>query len=130
MTIDKIRAQIVANLWQTIAQSEVDLSSVSHEEQEILVTKIADSMLIHFDSLIDDEFTTVDPKEVTIEDDGHEFNPLTAPAPETGQSLENSKIGGLGLHLVRNLVADMRYTRTSDRNRLETWISLEEDDAQ
>jgi len=41
---------------------------------------------------------------IAIEDDGHEFNPLNLPAPDTTHQLEKRKIGGLGIHLVRNTV--------------------------
>ncbi|MBT3389970.1 MAG: PH domain-containing protein [Chloroflexi bacterium] len=55
MSVDKIRAQIVANIWQAIAQSQVDLSIINQAEQEALVNKIADNMLVAFDAIIGTE---------------------------------------------------------------------------
>ena len=48
MSIDKIRTKVTAQIWQAVAQSNTDLSKVPHEDQEKLVKKIGDSMLILF----------------------------------------------------------------------------------
>ena len=51
---------------------------------------------------------------VTIEitDDGKPFNPLNeALAPDVTASLEDRSVGGLGLHLVRTLMDELRYRR-------------------
>lgn len=55
MSVDKIRAQIVASIWQAIAQSQVDLSVINQAEQEALVSRIADHMLVAFDAIIGTE---------------------------------------------------------------------------
>ncbi len=54
MTIENIRAQVVASVWQAVAQSGVDLSAVPHEEQEKLVGKIADSVMLSVNSMLDE----------------------------------------------------------------------------
>lgn len=51
-------------------------------------------------------------------DDGHAFNPLTAPPPDLTQALEDRPIGGLGLHLLRELADEIRYERSGGTNRL------------
>ncbi len=53
---------------------------------------------------------------VIITDDGVPFNPLSAEAPDTDLSLEDREIGGLGIHLVRNLIDDVTYQRRIDKN--------------
>lgn len=53
---------------------------------------------------------------VTIADDGRPFDPLTVDKPDTVTALEERDIGGLGIHLVRNLVADVTYERRIDKN--------------
>ena len=53
---------------------------------------------------------------MTITDDGMPFNPLSAEAPDTDLSLEDREIGGLGIHLVRNLIDDVTYNRRIDKN--------------
>ncbi len=54
MSIDSTRAQIIARVWQAVAQSGVDLSSVSQAQQEVLVNKIADQMLFTLNDLLDE----------------------------------------------------------------------------
>jgi anti-sigma regulatory factor (Ser/Thr protein kinase) len=57
---------------------------------------------------------------LTIEfsDDGWPFDPLSGPLPDLDQTVANRQIGGLGLHIVRSLVDEARYTRDGNRNRL------------
>jgi len=55
---------------------------------------------------------------VTLEDDGHEFDPLSRTAPDVDLPVEERQIGGLGIFLVRKLCADMQYHRVDGRNVL------------
>ncbi|MFA6561421.1 MAG: ATP-binding protein [Verrucomicrobiia bacterium] len=57
-----------------------------------------------------------------FEDDGHEFNPLLAAEPDVNLPLEERTIGGLGIHLVRRFVQQMRYEHRDGRNRLTVEI--------
>ncbi|HAM39987.1 MAG: hypothetical protein A2107_13375 [Verrucomicrobia bacterium GWF2_62_7] len=59
---------------------------------------------------------------VVLEDDGHEFNPLDAPAPNVSLSAEKRELGGLGICLVRKFAEQMRYERLNGRNRLTITI--------
>ena len=59
---------------------------------------------------------------MTIGDYGLPFNPIEVPVPEVTSSIENSKIGGIGLHLVLEMVDDMRYIRENNKNIL--WIFI------
>ncbi|MBN2120329.1 MAG: ATP-binding protein [Candidatus Omnitrophica bacterium] len=54
--------------------------------------------------------------EVKIVDWGIAFNPLELPEPDTKAPLEERKIGGLGIYLVRNTMDETNYTRTGDSN--------------
>ncbi|HSE02134.1 MAG TPA: ATP-binding protein [Burkholderiales bacterium] len=56
--------------------------------------------------------------EATIEDDGVPFNPLDRGAPDTRAPLRERRIGGVGLHFVKNLMSEVRYDRVGNRNRL------------
>ena len=49
---------------------------------------------------------------VEFRDRGVPFDPTTAPPPDL------SRIGGLGIHLVRGLMQDFRYQRAGDWNRI------------
>lgn len=51
-----------------------------------------------------------------IEDDGKAFNPLQVPDADITKPLEEKNIGGLGLHLVRNLMDSVAYRRIADKN--------------
>ncbi len=59
-----------------------------------------------------------------LEDDGHEFNPLTAPEPDLNVPTEERAPGGLGLHLVRKLVDELDYQRSGAQNRVKVRIRL------
>ena len=53
-----------------------------------------------------------------VEDDGRAFNPLEAPAPDLGASIDERPIGGLGIHLVRTVMTSVEYRREDGRNVL------------
>lgn len=53
---------------------------------------------------------------MTVSDDGKPFNPLAASAPDTTLSVDERPIGGLGIHLVRQLVDEVSYQRRAGRN--------------
>lgn len=53
-----------------------------------------------------------------IEDDGPEFDPLTAAAPDTTLGVDERPIGGLGVDLVKRLMDEVHYERRDGRNRL------------
>ncbi len=55
---------------------------------------------------------------ICIKDDGLEFNPLEQAEPDINQPIEERKIGGLGIHLVKNLMSDLAYKRENDFNIL------------
>ncbi|MCX6235727.1 MAG: ATP-binding protein [Bacteroidetes bacterium] len=56
---------------------------------------------------------------IRIEDDGVEFNPLLSNKPDDlNKSIEERKIGGLGIHFVRKLVDNVEYQRYEKKNVL------------
>jgi serine/threonine-protein kinase RsbW len=69
--------------------------------------------------------------EMIVEDPGPPFDPLaTGPGvPEADASLEARPLGGLGVHLVRALLDDIRYERRGERNRLVMTADLARDPA-
>jgi anti-sigma regulatory factor (Ser/Thr protein kinase) len=76
----------------------------------------------HDEGLHEIEFTVTSQAEaVTIEisDDGRPFDPLSdAPVPDVSASIEDRRIGGLGVHLVRTMMDDLRYQRVGGRNHI------------
>ena len=53
---------------------------------------------------------------VTVTDDGKPFNPFDNHAPDTALSVEDRPIGGLGVHLVRNVMDRVGYERHGENN--------------
>jgi hypothetical protein len=54
VTIEQTRAKVIASIWQAIAQSEVNLSSIPQTEQDKLVSKVADTLLITLNDMLDE----------------------------------------------------------------------------
>jgi anti-sigma regulatory factor (Ser/Thr protein kinase) len=54
----------------------------------------------------------------TVEDAAPPFDPFALPPPDTDAALEDRKVGGLGVHLVRTLMDEARYDRTPTGNRI------------
>lgn len=53
---------------------------------------------------------------VIVEDDAKAFNPLDQPEPDIDIPLEEKQIGGLGIHLIKNLMDELDYTRSGNKN--------------
>ena len=63
---------------------------------------------------------SLDPDAVTmtVEDDGPQFDPLSLPQPDVMASVADRRVGGLGVHLVRQVMDTVSYARIAGRNRL------------
>ena len=56
---------------------------------------------------------------IEITDDGKPFDPLEdAPEPDLVGSIEDRRVGGLGVYLVRTMMDDMSYRREQGKNHL------------
>lgn len=53
-----------------------------------------------------------------IEDDGVPFNPTKVDAPDLECTIEECRIGGLGIHLAKNLMDEVCYQRCNNKNIL------------
>lgn len=51
-------------------------------------------------------------------DDGFEFNPLLKEDPKMPESIEEAEIGGLGIHLTKELSDSIKYERKNNKNHL------------
>lgn len=88
---------------------------------EELITNIIfygfDNDQVH-DILIDMQLRN-DQLQLLIEDDGKPFDPFSVDTPEDlDKSLEERRIGGLGIHFVREIMDTCSYERTGNKNRL------------
>ena len=61
-----------------------------------------------------------DSKKITIKirDSGIPFNSLSRPDPDITADLENRKIGGLGIFLIKKMADEVRYNRSGGTNVL------------
>lgn len=55
---------------------------------------------------------------MVVADDARPFDPLSLAAPDTSAALEERAIGGLGVHLVRQMMDTVSYTYEAGHNRL------------
>ena len=64
--------------------------------------------------------------ELRIEDDGVPFNLIDVADPDLPCDIESCKIGGLGIHLIKNLMDEVCYKRAEGKNRLTLKKELKE----
>jgi serine/threonine-protein kinase RsbW len=53
-----------------------------------------------------------------VEDNGPEFDPTRVRTSTPATSLQDAKIGDVGMRLIRGFASEMRYQRDGGRNRL------------
>ena len=61
---------------------------------------------------------------VTVTDDGQPFNPLELSAPDLQVPVEDRPLGGLGIHLLRQMSDRMEYVRADGKNRVTVRKSI------
>lgn len=119
-----------------VVPSPPAISQLTEEVADFLRGAGVDARAVHHVSLVIDEILTNVathggspdvPASVAIDirtdrvfgeigDWGTPFDPRTGPEPDLGASLEKRSIGGLGLHLVRQLTSALEYRRDGKRN--------------
>ena len=62
---------------------------------------------------------------LTVEDDGIPFNPFAQTEADTSLSLEDREIGGLGIHLIKNIMDEVSYRRQKNHNVVTLIMKLE-----
>ncbi len=65
--------------------------------------------------------------EAEIVDNGIPFNPLAQSEPDLTSSLDDRKIGGLGIHFIRTVISDLKYHRTEGWNHIEMVLPIPSD---
>ena len=65
-----------------------------------------------------------------IEDDGVPFNPTKVETPDLECTIEECRIGGLGIHLAKNLMDEVCYQRCNDKNILTLKKNIKETEPQ
>jgi serine/threonine-protein kinase RsbW len=59
-----------------------------------------------------------------VEDDGIPFDPLTVAEPKVDATLEERKIGGYGIFLIRKLARSVLYLRNNGKNILTIEVAI------
>jgi len=55
---------------------------------------------------------------IQIEDDGLQFDPFKVEEADTKSEIEEREVGGLGMHLVKNMLDDLSYEYKNKKNCL------------
>jgi sigma-B regulation protein RsbU (phosphoserine phosphatase) len=90
-----------------LALEEIVVNIISHGHED----KNEHQIIIYLE-LKDDEVI------LRVEDDGRPFDPMKIPEVDIEQPIEEREAGGLGIHLVRNLMDKVRYRREGGKNIL------------
>ena len=64
---------------------------------------------------------------ICIEDDGKPFDLTKYETPDVSCSVEECKIGGLGIHIIKKLMDEIGYQRSGDKNVLTLKKKLKKD---
>jgi anti-sigma regulatory factor (Ser/Thr protein kinase) len=113
-------ASTEAEAWLKLHQTSMRLTNlVLLAIEELLVNCIdygyddSNEHTIVIDLSIDEENLTM-----TVIDDGHPFDPLTALTPDFSLEVQQRPVGGLGIHLLRQLADHVTYERRDNTNRI------------
>ncbi len=109
----------IEEIRQSLPISKKCLFETNLALEELFSNALSYAFNNHTDHLIKITFTvTQHDLDIRFEDDGKPFNPLEAKAPELRYEIEKCPIGGLGIHLVKAFMDDIRYWRHQNRNVL------------
>ncbi len=64
---------------------------------------------------------------IDLEDDAKPYNPLNAPEPDLEASVEDRRIGGLGVHFVKTIMDTVNYRRVDDCNQLAMTMRVQQE---
>ncbi|MEE8327951.1 MAG: ATP-binding protein, partial [Nitrosomonadaceae bacterium] len=67
---------------------------------------------------------------IVVDDDGLPFNPFQVDAPKTQLSIEERDVGGLGIHLVREMMDNVSYQRKANKNIVTLTKNFEKNSSQ
>lgn len=106
--LDAQRLDGAARYNAELVFEEIVANIVSHGAVDGREVEVRFSLQTHPDSML-----------LTFEDDGVAFDPRGRPDPAPARSLEEAKVGGFGLMLVRHAASSLDYALTTDgHNRL------------
>ncbi len=106
-------------IGQSIGFSDKSMFEMNLALDELFTNIISYGFQDHQEHIIKISITVEgDQLQMRIEDDGVPFNPLESETPDIQCGIEECKIGGLGIHLIKKLMDDIQYQRVEDKNIL------------
>jgi len=93
------------------------ITSVCIAVEEIFVN-IADYAYKPDNGNVDISISTKEKTIIRFEDTGRPYNPLEQPSPNLDKPLNEREIGGLGVHMVRNIMDNVEYSHIENKNIL------------
>jgi len=106
-------------IGQTIGASEKSIFEMNLALDELFTNIISYGFQDHQEHTIKINISIEgDLLEIRIEDDGVPFNPTESKTPDFQCGIEECKIGGLGIHLIKKLMDEIQYQRVADKNIL------------
>ena len=104
-------------LGQTIGLSDKSVFEINLALDELFTNIISYGFKDQKEHSIKIEITVDDNHlHMRIEDDGIAFNPLAVEPPDFQCGIEECRVGGLGIHLIRKLMDDVQYQRVGNKN--------------
>lgn len=92
---------------------EAVINVIVHGYEDTRAHQVNVSLALHHDVLT-----------IHIDDDGIAYNPLDAPAPRFDLPIEERRIGGLGVHIMKTLARSVEYRRGHGRNHLTIEMTI------
>jgi anti-sigma regulatory factor (Ser/Thr protein kinase) len=102
---NSVDEKIIANLYLAIDELLTNIINYGYKDEKEHPIKIRYS--------IENELLTLQ-----IEDDSYPYDPNDAPLPDLTRDLEDRKIGGLGIYLVKSMMDDIKYITKNGINTL------------
>lgn len=97
----------------TLALDELATNALTHGAPPGAADGAAEGMVVVIRIAIEGDMIVA-----LVEDAGVAFDPLAVAPPDTTLGIEERRIGGLGLHFVRELMDEVSYERDGGTNRL------------
>jgi serine/threonine-protein kinase RsbW len=112
----------------TLAEAGIDRACI--HDARLIVEELACNALVHGSADEDAHLRLrlqLEAAQLVLEldDNGPAFDPTAAPAPDLDASIDQRPVGGLGLHLVRELAHSLDYRRHEGRNLVRVTLRLD-----
>jgi len=117
------------DIGRSIGVSEKSIFEMNLALDELFTNIISYGFTDHQEHTIKIDIEVEDDKlDIRIEDDGVPFNPMESKTPDFQCGIEECKIGGLGIHLIKKLMDDVQYQRVGGKNILILSHIIKEED--